>query len=179
MFTLNVDNEIELALVQESFAPLYVELVAEHKAYLSQWLAWPDFCSSEQDFRLFAHRSLHDYADGKSLTCAIFFHGDLVGNIGLHEINLELGRTCIGYWLAESHKGKGIVTRAAQTLIKHAFDTLGLEKVQLQAAKENLASRAVAERLGMTLEGIITRNEKVQDRVLDHAIYGLHKHACQ
>lgn len=72
MFTLNVDNEIELALVQESFAPLYVELVAEHKAYLSQWLAWPDFCSSEQDFRLFVHRSLHDYADGKSLTCAIF-----------------------------------------------------------------------------------------------------------
>ncbi|POF57850.1 RimJ/RimL family protein N-acetyltransferase, partial [Vibrio vulnificus] len=44
-----------------------------------------------------------------------------------------------------------------------------------RAAKENTASRAVAERLGMSLEGIISRNEKVQDRVLDHAVYALRK----
>ncbi|NRB70176.1 MAG: GNAT family N-acetyltransferase, partial [Vibrio sp.] len=48
-------------------------------------------------------------------------------------------------------------------------------KVQLSAAKDNLPSRRVAERVGMTLEGIITNEEKIGDRILDHAIYGIHR----
>jgi ribosomal-protein-serine acetyltransferase len=60
-------------------------------------------------------------------------------------------------------------------LIDIAFNEHMLEKVQLAAAKDNLASRAVAERCGMTLEGILTNREKVGDRILDHAIYGIHK----
>jgi len=52
---------------------------------------------------------------------------------------------------------------------------LEMDKVQLSAAVENIPSRSVAERAGMTLEGVITNQEKVGDRILDHAIYGIHK----
>jgi len=45
----------------------------------------------------------------------------------------------------------------------------------LGAAEDNAASRAVCECLGLKLEGIITNNEEVGDRVLDHAIYGIRK----
>lgn len=109
------------------------------------------------------------------MTCAIFYQDNLVGNIGLHEINHDLQRACIGYWLSEEVQGKGIVTLSCQKMLEYAFGTLSMELVQLRAAKENTASRAVAERLGMSLEGIISRNEKVQDRVLDHAVYALRK----
>ncbi|HAS6305964.1 TPA: RimJ/RimL family protein N-acetyltransferase, partial [Vibrio vulnificus] len=40
MFTLDVTEEIKLALVQDTFAKLYAPLVAKQQMYLSQWLAW-------------------------------------------------------------------------------------------------------------------------------------------
>lgn len=173
MFTVQIDNELQLALIQESFAPRYVELVSEQKEYLSQWLAWPAFCHAEQDFKLFAQRMLHDYADGKSMTCAIIYQGEIVGNCSFNTINHDTKRAEVGYWLSQPHQGKGIITRVVTKLIDIAFNELKLEKVELSAAKDNLASRAVAERVGMTLEGIITNAEKVGDRILDHAVYGI------
>ena len=49
-----------------------------------------------------------------------------------------------------------------------------MEKVQIAAADGNAKSRAVCERLGMKLEGIITNRERIGDRILNHAIYGIH-----
>ncbi|WP_028865637.1 GNAT family N-acetyltransferase [Psychromonas aquimarina] len=175
MFSSTVDNEIKLALVQKSFAPLYVELAEENYSALEQWLAWPPHCKSEQDFVSFIQKSLHDYADGKSMVCAVWFNKKLVGNVSFNTINHNLKKVEIGYWLAESAQGKGIMTRVCKKLIDIAFNDLNMHKVEISAASENLASRAVCERLGMTLEGIITNSENLNGRIIDHAVYGLHR----
>lgn len=175
MFSLKIDDEISIALVQESFAVKYAAIVQDQIDYLSQWLAWPVHCNREQDFRLFVQRVLHEYADGKSMTCAIIYNGELVGNCSYNRINYDTQCAEIGYWISKHQQGKGIVTRVVKFLITHAFQQLELEKVQLSAAVENLPSRQVAERAGMTLEGILTNQEKVGDRILDHAIYGIQK----
>lgn len=73
MFSITIDDELKLSLVNESFASTYSELVSTQIEYLSQWLAWPPYCQSEQDFRMFIQRVLHEYADGKSMTCAIIY----------------------------------------------------------------------------------------------------------
>lgn len=173
MFTLTVDKNLQLALIEEAFAPLYAHLVAAHRDYLCQWLAWPAYCHSEQDFRLFAQTMLHDYADGKSMTCAIFYRDELVGNCSLQEINPDLQKARIGYWLAENQQGKGIVTRCVAKLIDVAFTSYQLEKTELAIASGNHPSQQVAKRLGFRQEGIITRAENLNGRIVDHVIYGL------
>lgn len=175
MFTLRIDSDIELALIEESFAEAYCLLVSNQIDYLSQWLAWPAFCQSEQDFRHFIQRSLHDYAEGQSLTCAIRYKGELVGNCSFNSIDHDLSRVKIGYWLSQHHNGKGIITRTVVKLIDLAFNHYHINKVELAAAVDNWPSRKVAERVGMKLEGIITNSEKVGERILDHAIYAIHK----
>ncbi|MGF1695590.1 GNAT family N-acetyltransferase [Vibrio lamellibrachiae] len=172
MFTYTIDDQLKIALVEESFATSYANLVHDQIEYLSRWLAWPPFCQTEQDFRLFIQRSLHDYAEGKSMTCAIIFEGKIVGNCSFNNIDHCLKKVEVGYWLSKGEQGKGIITRVVLQLIYIAFNEMEMEKVQLSAATDNLASRAVAERVGMTLEGIITNQEKIGDRLLDHAIYG-------
>lgn len=180
MFTLNVDDELQLAMIEESFAPLYAQIVADQRAYLSQWLAWPPHCRSQQDFELFAQNMLHDYADGKVLVCAMFYRGELVGNCSLQDINRDLGKARIGYWLSQPHQGKGIATRAVAKLIEVAFHQYQLEKVELAAASGNWPSQAVAKRLGFVQEGLITRAEDLNGRVVDHIVYGLTRaHANQ
>ena len=158
MFSQKIDNEIRLTLVQESFAPALAELARDNYAYLEKWLVWPPHSKSEQDFVAFIRHSLHGYADGKSMVCAILYHGDLVGVASFNSIDHKLKKVEIGYWLAESMQGKGIITRVCQKLMHIAFEELGMHKVEISAATSNKASRAVCERLGMTLEGVIGRN---------------------
>lgn len=173
MFTRRVDDELELALVQHSFAPLYEQLVKDNERYLLQWLPWPAYCKTAADFSVFITESLHKYAEGTALNLGMVVKGQLVGNISFNTINRSLKKVEIGYWLIESMQGQGIVTRACRHLIHMAFNELGMEKIQISAATENKPSRSVCERLGMQLEGIITHAENINGRIVDHAIYGL------
>ncbi|MDW6005062.1 GNAT family N-acetyltransferase [Vibrio mangrovi] len=174
MFKWTVDQEIILLQLHESLASRYAELVQENEPYLSQWLNWPRACRHLDDFKTFIQGSLYKYADGDGLDCAIEFQGQIVGNIGFNTIDHELKKAEIGYWIAQQYQGNGIVTRACKFLIQYAFESLNMEKVQISAAEDNLPSRAVCERLGMKLEGIISHQEKVGDRILSHAIYGIY-----
>jgi ribosomal-protein-serine acetyltransferase len=175
LFSRVIDEEIKLSLVQESFATMYVELVKDNFSYLEKWLAWPPHCKSKLDFISFIRKSLHDYADGKSMVCGIWFNEKIVGNVSFNTINHELKKVEIGYWLIESVQGNGIMTRVCEKLIDIAFSELGMHKIEISAATENLASRAVCERLGMKLEGVISNAENLNGRMVEHAIYGLHR----
>ncbi|MFC1233840.1 GNAT family N-acetyltransferase [Vibrio sp. F74] len=175
MFYREIDSEVKLALVHKSFAPRYAELAKDNFEYLEEWLAWPPHCKSKLDFEEFVQRSLHDYADGKSMVCGIFYRNELVGNASFNSIAHHLKKVEIGYWLAEPYQGKGIMARVCTALIEIAFVELDMQKVQISAATGNKPSRAICERLGMTLEGIITQQEYLGGRLVDHAIYALHK----
>ncbi len=67
MFAEIIDEEIKLALLQPSFAPLYAKLAADNREYLSRWLGWTATCYDEQDFLSFIQRSLHQYASIRDL----------------------------------------------------------------------------------------------------------------
>ena len=65
------------------------------------------------------------------------------------------------------------MTNCCRTLIQHAFDVWKLNRVTIECATENARSRAIPERLGFKLEGIVRGIEWLQDRYVDHAMYGL------
>ncbi|MCX9582813.1 GNAT family N-acetyltransferase [Vibrio cholerae] len=173
MFTLDVNTDLKLALVNPEFAPIYLEIVSREREYLSQWLVWPPHASNEEFFLSFIKSSLHDYADGKFLVCGMIYQDKLVGNISFNSINRQLKKVEIGYWLSSEYQGKGIVSKSVLKLTDLAFTEFDMEKVQISAASENIPSRNVCERLGFSLEGIISRAENLNGRVVDHAVYGL------
>ncbi|CAM3424118.1 GNAT family N-acetyltransferase [Parendozoicomonas haliclonae] len=175
MFALRVDQDIELVLATPDLAPQYTSLVEANRDYLNEWLHWPRLCLTEEHFTHFLRDALHQYADGKAMVCAIYYRGELAGNCSFNAINHTLKRANIGYWLAENFQGKGIMTRVCRFLIDYAFTKLDIEKVEIVAAEGNRSSRAVAERLGMTLEGTLSHREKVGDRILSHAYYAAYQ----
>ncbi|WP_367990382.1 GNAT family N-acetyltransferase [Vibrio sp. NTOU-M3] len=175
MFTKRINKDLSLALIQPAFAKQYAALVTTQTAYLAQWLAWPKHCHTEQHFREFAQKMLHDYADGTSMTCSILYKGEIVGNCSFNRIDHSRKMVEVGYWLSCHHQGKGIMTQVVSKLIDIAFNELQMEKVQLAAAENNTPSRNLATRVGMSLEGIITHAENINGQILNHAIYGIHK----
>ncbi|MEJ2043279.1 MAG: GNAT family protein [Reinekea sp.] len=175
MFKMKVDDEISLCLTSPKYAERMHYLVDVDRDYLSQWLDWPQYTRRPADHAMIATSHLKQYAEGKSMPCCIEYQGEIVGAAGFNTIEEALQRTQVGYWLASAYQGKGIMTRVCRKLIDVAFHELNLHKVQLAAGEGNMPSRAVAERLGMKVEGIITNAESVNDQIINHVIYGLHR----
>ena len=59
----------------------------------------------------------------------------------------------IGYWLGRPFWGRGYATEAAAAAVRHAFETLARPRVISLVAPENVASAAVARRLGARRTG--------------------------
>jgi len=59
----------------------------------------------------------------------------------------------VGYALRKDHWGQGLACEAAGVIVDFAFTTLGLHRVVAATGPENVASRAVLDRLGFRHEG--------------------------
>ena len=73
----------------------------------------------------------------------------------------------MGYWLAKSQTGRGLMTTAAKKLIREGFRQLDLNRIQARVATENYPSQAVCDRLGLKREGILRQAEWVNDHFVD------------
>jgi RimJ/RimL family protein N-acetyltransferase len=118
---------------------------------IPRWTLVPDHYS-EQDARDYLGRVAAGRAEGTSAGFAIVDAGDgrLLGTAGLMAIDDELSCTEIGYMLAAPARGRGTASRAVRLLVAWAFETLGLERVELHIDRANAPSRAVAARAGFT-----------------------------
>jgi ribosomal-protein-serine acetyltransferase len=82
----------------------------------------------------------------------------------------------VGYFLLQASTGKGFATEAARGALRFAFEHLGVLRVELQCAADNLASQRVAERCGFRLEGRFRqRQRKKSGALVDRLWYGLLK----
>ncbi|NGP08828.1 GNAT family N-acetyltransferase [Rhodococcus sp. 14C212] len=83
--------------------------------------------------------------------------GPLLGTIGL--IARDPSAAEIGYWIAPAARTRGLATAAVNLLCDFAFgaDGLSLGRIEWRALAANLASAAVARRVGFRFEGVQRR----------------------
>jgi len=112
---------------------------------------------SEADARAFAEHAARGWMEGGQ---AVFVIAQAPGRQGLGMISLHLfatdpGLAEVGYWLRREARGHGAATTAVRLVAGWAFGELGIRRLNLQTAPENLASQRVAERAGFTREGLL------------------------
>ena len=96
-----------------------------------------------------------------------------IGWCCLVEWNPDYRSATLGYCLDDSAWGQGFATEAADALLRWAFDTLDLNRVQSDADTRNTASARVLEKLGFVREGMLRENCIVNGDVSDSWVYGL------
>lgn len=79
---------------------------------------------------------------------------ELVGDAGLSRTEVAgVEEVELGWVIRPDRWGNGYATEAAAAWLDRAFGPLGLDRVVSMIRRENVASRRVAERLGMSVDG--------------------------
>jgi ribosomal-protein-alanine N-acetyltransferase len=80
----------------------------------------------------------------------------------------------LGYSIARTHWGRGLVAEAARAIIDTAFSTYpNLNRVRAMADSRNAGSLRVMEKLGMVREGVLRQNRVVRDELIDEVCCGI------
>ena len=99
--------------------------------------------------------------------------GDPCGWITLVVNNWEHGLSEIGYALASSYQGHGLMRPALALLLPDLFLRAPLERVEARCAVDNVASQRVLERLGFVREGKLRSYFLLHGERTDHYLYAL------
>jgi [ribosomal protein S5]-alanine N-acetyltransferase len=99
---------------------------------------------------------------------AIAFEGEAVGGCGI----APRARSAeVGWWLSESHWGRGVATRAARCLVERAFADPGIERIFAPVHDGNDRSMAVARNAGLRLDGVERGLAMKAGRPIDRHLY--------
>jgi RimJ/RimL family protein N-acetyltransferase len=80
---------------------------------------------------------------------------------------LEIGWT----WLTPTVQRTGVNTECKYLLLRHAFEQLGMIRVQLKTDSRNLQSQRAIERLGAVKEGTLRNHMILPDGYYRHSVY--------
>jgi RimJ/RimL family protein N-acetyltransferase len=133
-----------------------------------------------EDFKAYVQKALELQAAGLALPfTTVVKEGNRVAgstrfmNIDALNHRVEIGTT----WIARSWQRTFVNTHAKFLMLRHAFEVLGCNAVELRTHRLNDQSRAAIERLGAKLDGILRQHMIMPDgHVRDTAVYSIIRH---
>lgn len=118
-------------------------------------------------------RRMEQEGTGARLAVERVDDGAFIGWCALRGWNPDYRSASLGFCYSDAAWGHGYATEAAQALLRWAFDTLDLNRVQAEADTRNVACARVLEKLGFVREGTLREDCIVNGEVSDSWVYGL------
>ncbi len=98
----------------------------------------------------------------------------LIGSISIVEISNLHQRCEVGYCMSKAYWNQGIMTEALKGLIRHLFETVGMQRVQAIHHIANPASGKVMQKAGLQYEGRLRKyHMNNQQELVDCEMYGI------
>lgn len=101
--------------------------------------------------------------------------GTLIGTCGVRLEDTVNKQASFGCAIARPFWGQGYATEACRTLFDFAFSQLAIHRIYAETKAKNGRARALAEQLGMQLEGILRETQFFRGEWWDTAIYSILK----
>ena len=169
-----IGEKVILRKHEIGFAPLLFEAATESKgSEFSHWMPWCHENYMFADSESFIEQTVKNRDDKTQFGFAIFDAktNEFLGGIGLNQPNDQHKFYNLGYWIRVSKQNRGVASEATRVLAKTAFEDLPINRVEILAAVENIASQKVAEKSGATREGILRKRLMVGDRNHDAVMF--------
>jgi RimJ/RimL family protein N-acetyltransferase len=142
---------------------------------LKPWMPWANREQTEEEVEANMRDAHAKFLTREDLRLHIFNResGQFIGGTGLHRMNWDVPKFEIGYWIDTRHSGKGYMTESTQAITEFAFSELNARRVEIRCDSKNSKSRAIPEKLGFSLEGILKNDGISADgtEIRDTCIY--------
>jgi len=111
---------------------------------------------------------------GSGYGFGVFVDGHFAGEMNLSGVQRgPFQNGCVGYWIDESFAGQGYTPEACAVVMRFAFESIGLHRIQISIIPRNAASRRVAAKLGLREEGVAVRFLEINGSWEDHVCYAI------
>jgi RimJ/RimL family protein N-acetyltransferase len=149
--------------------------VQESLESIRPWLAWYYSGYSWDDTALWINNVPIAWREDREYSFVILdrANGELLGTIGINQLDRRNRRANLGYFVRTSATNRGIATEATKLLARFGFERLGLKRIEIVAAVGNVASQKVAHKIGATREGIARKRSNVGGKQLDTVMFSL------
>jgi RimJ/RimL family protein N-acetyltransferase len=154
--------------------PMYAAVV-ESMATVGRWMSWCNADYSLRDAMTFYERCAKAWDTDGDREFGIFdaVSNELLGCVGINQINRINRFANMGYWVRASRERRGIASTAARLASGFAFAALGLARIEIVVLPDNMASRRVAEKVGARFECIARNRLQFGSEAHDAAMYSL------
>lgn len=155
-------------------APL-AAVLRENRAFLEPWSPVRDDSYFTAEFqRGLLEQALEAYARQTMVPLIILANGKIAGGININGITRGAFQSAsIGYWVSQSHNGRGLATAAVADVIAIAFGKLGLHRLQAETLLHNTASQRVLTRNGFSPFAVAPAYLKIAGEWQDHILFHL------
>ncbi|MGH8456695.1 MAG: GNAT family N-acetyltransferase [Stenotrophobium sp.] len=135
---------------------------------------FPASATGAVQMRGFIDAALSEQRAGSTLPFAVRTRHDarIVGSTRFGLIDAAHRRAMIGWtWYTPLVQRTPVNTECKYLLLRHAFETLGLNRIELRTDSLNAKSRAAILRIGATEEGTFRNHMVVQGGRIRHTVY--------
>jgi [ribosomal protein S5]-alanine N-acetyltransferase len=100
--------------------------------------------------------------------------GAIAGTISLSNVSLGAFRSAnVGYWVDAARNGRGLASRAVAAVAAHAFDVIGLHRLEAGTLVDNVGSQRVLEKNGFERIGLARSYLLIDGAWRDHILFQL------
>lgn len=168
------DGVITVRPFQPEDTPEVHAAVSESQEEAPHWLS--DLKGlSLSDVQEFVEQQPRNWNEDKAYNFAVVESSSnrIVGGCGLTHINRRHRCCNLYFWTRTSSTGLGYGTRAVVLMARFAFESLGMQRMEMVIEPENLASLRVAEKAGAISEGYLRKRLFNRGESQDAVIFSL------
>jgi RimJ/RimL family protein N-acetyltransferase len=173
MLTLSLAEGAELRALEPWNAAEFAEHVEKARDNLKPWIPWGTTIVDEPTAREFLQRYADWLAADTRRLYGIWVDGVLMGGTLFRTFDTRSGVCEIGVWLDPEVTGRGLITTAVRGMIEWAVCARGMSRVEWLCNTANEPSIAVAQRLGMSRDGVLREAATLHGTRYDVAVYSL------
>jgi ribosomal-protein-serine acetyltransferase len=173
MYTVSLGDGAELRPLEPWRAEEFLAHMDRGRDFIGQYVSLPDAVTDLESSRAYLRSYVEKAATDTGRIDGIWTDGTLVGGVLFRTMDLESGIAEAGCWLEPAAVGKGLVTRAVRVIIDWAILERGIHRVEWQVSAANGPSIAVAQRLGMTRDGVLRESYPYRGKRHDMEIWSV------
>lgn len=147
----------------------------ESRAFLEPWEpVWPIDDLTRGAFRRRLRRYDDEILRDEAYPFLIFQADDCtnIGGLTLGNVRRGVAQTAsLGYWMAERHTGRGVMTGAVTAVCRYAFLTLQLRRIEAACLPDNAASIGLLKKAGFVSEGRAREYLCIAGEWRDHLLF--------